>query len=72
MMQQQQQNAASGLHTGKVVAFALEHMMKGEEALAKKQSRGPRLITESMADEVGFQLGLQRIKLIGPRSLLTS
>lgn len=70
VMMQQLQKAASSLQTGKV-ASALEHMMMREEALAKKQGREPRLITQNMADEVGFSLILQPIKLIGPRSLLT-
>jgi hypothetical protein len=53
VMMQQLQKAASSLQKGKVTS-ALEHMMMREEALAKKQGREPRIITQNMADEVGI------------------
>jgi hypothetical protein len=57
VMVEQLRKAADNVHLGKINS-ALEHMMMREQAAAKKQGREPRLISESMADEVGSTLFL--------------
>ena len=49
----QLRKAADNLHAGNVKS-ALDHMMMREQAAAEKQGREPRLISQSMADEVGL------------------
>lgn len=51
----QLRKAADNLHAGRVKS-ALDHMMMREQAAAKKQGRAARLISQSMADEVGLAM----------------
>ncbi|KAK3933641.1 cytochrome P450 [Diplogelasinospora grovesii] len=51
VMAKQLHKAAANLQAGKVQS-ALEHMMMREQAAAEKQGREPRVISQSMSDEI--------------------